>query len=215
MIGKLKGVVDEIGADWALIDVGGVCYLATCSATTLRQIGGPGDSAVLHIETYVREDQLRLFGFASAAERQWFQLLVSVQRVGAKAALAILSVLDPQALARAIAFKDAKMIATAHGVGPKVGERIVAELQDKVPAGLAIAGAGAAAGSVAPDGAGADGMGGPTAPDRAEADAISALVNLGYARPQAAQAVARAAAKTDASHSAEQLIRTGLKELAS
>lgn len=205
MIGKLKGLVDETGEDWALIDVGGVGYLASCSATTLRALGGPGEATVLHIETYVREDQLRLFGFATEAEREWFRLLLSVQRVGAKAALAILSVLDPPALARAIAFKDAKAIATAQGVGPKVGERIVAELKDKVPASLAAAGR-------TPEGKG----GGAAAPAAsAEADAISALVNLGYAQAQAAQAVSRAVAKLgDDGAGPEQLIRVGLKELA-
>ncbi len=205
MIGKLKGLVDETGEDWALIDVGGVGYLASCSATTLRALGGPGKAAVLHIETYVREDQLRLFGFATEAEREWFRLLLSVQRVGAKAALAILSVLDPPALARAIAFKDAKAIATAQGVGPKVGERIVAELKDKVPASLAAAGR-------MPEGKG----GAVAAPAAsAEADAISALVNLGYAQAQAAQAVSRAVAKLgDDAAGPEQLIRVGLKELA-
>lgn len=206
MIGKLKGIVDETGLDWALIDVSGVCYHASCSATTLRQIGGPGDAAVLHIETYVREDQLRLFGFSTEAEREWFRLLLSVQRVGAKAALAILSVLDPQSLARAIAFKDAKAIATAQGVGPKVGERIIAELKDKVPASLAVAGKEPAPGK--------DVVGAPA--HSAEADAISALVNLGYAQAQAAQAVSRAIAKAgDDVPGAEQLIRVGLKELAS
>jgi len=206
MIGKLKGVVDETGVDWALIDVGGVCYLASCSANTLRQIGGPGDSAILHIETYVREDQLRLFGFATEAEREWFRLLLGVQRVGAKAALAILSALDVQALARAIAFKDAKAIATAQGVGPKVGERIVAELKDKVPPSLAVAGKDSAPVS--------DSDAAPSS--SAEADAISALVNLGYAQAQAAQAVSRAIAKAgDDAPGPEQLIRVGLKELAS
>ncbi|WP_422027427.1 Holliday junction branch migration protein RuvA [Pyruvatibacter mobilis] len=209
MIGKLKGVVDETGLDWALIDVGGVCYLASCSGTTLRQIGGPGEAAILHIETYVREDQLRLFGFATEAEREWFRLLLSVQRVGAKAALAILTALDPQALARAIAFKDAKAIATAQGVGPKVGERIVAELKDKVPASLAMAsqaGGGAGEGASPPP---------DMAPNTAEADAISALVNLGYAQAQATQAVSRAVTKAgDDAPGAEQLIRMGLKELA-
>lgn len=203
MIGKLRGIVDETGADWALIDVGGVGYLAACSAMTLRALGGPGAAAMLHIETYVREDQLRLFGFATEAEREWFRLLLSVQRVGARAALAILSVLDPPALARAVAFGDAKSIATAHGVGVKVGERIVAELKDKVPASLA----------AAPQGRTADGAAAP--PVSAEADAISALVNLGYAQAQAAQAVARAAAKLDGgSAGAELLIRAGLRELA-
>ena len=206
MIGKLKGLVDEAGVDWALIDVGGVCYLASCSATTLRQIGGPGDAVILHIETYVREDQLRLFGFATEAEREWFRLLLSVQRVGAKAALAILSVLDPPSLARAVAFKDAKIIATAQGVGPKVGARIVAELKDKVPASLAVAGK-------EPAPVDAD----VAVPQHsAEADAISALVNLGYAQAQAAQAVSRAVARAgDDMPGAEQLIRVGLKELAS
>lgn len=208
MIGKLRGIIDETGPDWVVIDVHGVGFLAACSATTLRALGGPGDGAVLYVETYVREDQLKLFGFATQAEREWFNLLQTVQRVGAKAALAVLSALDPAALARAIALKDARAIAAAQGIGPKVAERIVSELKDKVPPGLAAAAqAGDEAGSPA-----------PPASARAESDAVSALVNLGYSPAQAAQAVARVAARLAEEGAGppgtERLIRDGLKELA-
>ncbi len=134
MIGKLKGTIDEIGDDYALIDVHGVCYVAFCSSRTLSRLGSPGEAAVLFIETYVREDQLKLFGFMTALEREWFNLLQSVQGVGAKVALALLSTLTPSELANAIALQDKTAVSRAPGVGPKVAVRIITELKNKAPA---------------------------------------------------------------------------------
>ncbi|MBX4938397.1 Holliday junction branch migration protein RuvA [Rhizobium binae] len=203
MIGKLKGTIDEIGDDYVLVDVHGVCYVAYCSARTLSKLGSAGEACVLFIETYVREDQLKLFGFMTALEREWFNLLQSVQGVGAKVALAVLSTLTPGELANAIALQDRAAVSRAPGVGPKVAMRLVTELKNRAPAfaGEAInialkqeLGEGVAAAPVA--------------------DAVSALTNLGYSRDQAANAVA-AAMKTagDGADSAK-LIRLGLKELA-
>lgn len=203
MIGKLKGTIDEIGEDYVLVDVHGVCYVAYCSARTLSRLGSAGEACILFIETYVREDQLKLFGFMTALEREWFNLLQSVQGVGAKVALAVLSTLTPGELANAIALQDRTAVSRAPGVGPKVAMRLVTELKNRAPAfsGEAIniglkqeLGEGVAAAPVA--------------------DAVSALTNLGYSRDQAANAIA-AAMKTagDGADSAK-LIRLGLKELA-
>ncbi len=134
MIGKLKGTIDEIGEDHVVVDVHGVCYIAFCSSRTLSRIGSVGEAIVLFIETYVREDQLKLFGFLSALERQWFNLLQSVQGVGSKVALAVLSTLTPSELANAIALQDKAAVSRAPGVGPKVAIRIVTELKNKAPA---------------------------------------------------------------------------------
>lgn len=134
MIGKLKGTIDEIGEDHVVLDVHGVGYVAHCSARTLAKLGRAGEAAVLFIETYVREDQLKLFGFLSALEREWFRLLQSVQGVGSKVALAVLSTLTPGELANAIALQDKTSISRAPGVGPKVAVRIVTELKNKAPA---------------------------------------------------------------------------------
>jgi holliday junction DNA helicase RuvA len=135
MIGKLKGTVDEIGEDFCVIDVHGVCYVAFCSARTLASLPAPGEAVILFIETYVREDVIRLYGFLTALEREWFRLLQSnVQGVGAKVALAVLSTLTTADLANAIALRDVAMVSRAPGVGKKVAERIVTELKDKAPA---------------------------------------------------------------------------------
>src|ERR1700712_2592532 len=134
MIGKLKGTLEEIGEDYALVDVHGVCYVAYCSARTLARLGGVGEACVLFIETYVREDQLKLFGFLTVLEREWFILLQSVQGVGAKVALAVLSTLTTSELANAIALQDKTVISRAPGVGPKVAMRMVLELKNKAPA---------------------------------------------------------------------------------
>src|SRR5471030_2285742 len=131
MIGKLKGVIDSYGEDFIVLDVQGVGYLVHCSARTLQALPAPGQAATLSIETYVREDQIKLFGFLSDAERQWFRLLQTVQGVGAKVALAVLSTLPPSELANAIALRDKAAVARTPGVGPKVAERIVTELKDK------------------------------------------------------------------------------------
>src|ERR1700760_2673275 len=134
MIGKLKGLVDSYGEDFVILDVGGVGYQVHCSARTLQALPTPGEAAVLSIETYVREDQIKLFGFRSDVEREWFRLLQTVQGVGAKVALAVLGTLPPDELANAIALRDKAAVSRTPGVGPKVAERIVTELKDKVPA---------------------------------------------------------------------------------
>ncbi|MEN6542828.1 Holliday junction branch migration protein RuvA [Parvibaculum sp.] len=207
MIGRLKGIVDEVGADWVIVDVNGVGYLVTCSRRTLDALPEPGGAVTLSIETKVSEDAIRLIGFTSDLERDWFRLLVSVQGVGTRVALGVLGTLTPADLARAIALEDKKAVSAAPGVGPKVAARIVAELKDKAPASTdlnAVLDVGAALGV-------ADGAAAHSAAMR---DAISALVNLGYPQVQAASAISGAVKKLESGASAEQLIRQGLKELA-
>jgi len=202
MIGKLKGTVDEIGEDHAIIDVHGVGYVAFCPARTLSALN-EGEAAVLHIETYVREDMIRLYGFATHLEREWFRLLQSVQGVGAKVSLAVLSTLSPADLANAIALQDKAMVARAPGIGPKVAQRIVSELKSKAPAY-----AGGATGTIGLK----QELGEGVAPAPV-ADAVSALSNLGYSREQAANAVAAAAKEAGEGADSAKLIRLGLKEL--
>jgi Holliday junction DNA helicase RuvA len=204
MIGKLKGIVDEIEGDHAVIDVNGVCYVAYCPSRTLANLPGQGEAATLFIETYVREDQLKLYGFASALEREWFRLLQTAQGVGAKVALAILGTLSPSELANAIALKDIAMVSRAPGVGKKVAERIVTELKNKAPA--------LGAGSAAEIGFRQE-LGEGVAPAPV-ADAVSALTNLGYSRDQAAGAIAAAVKSAGDGADSAKLIRLGLKELA-
>jgi Holliday junction DNA helicase RuvA len=204
MIGKLKGTVEEIGEDYVLIDVHGVCYVAFCSARTLSKMGGVGEAVVLFIETYVREDQLKLFGFVTALEREWFRLLQIVQGVGSKVALAVLSTLTPSELANAIALQDRTSISRAPGVGPKVAIRILTELKSKAPA---FAGDGAINIGLKQE----LGEGVAAAP---VSDAVSALTNLGYSRDQAANAVAAALKNGGEGADSARLIRLGLKELA-
>src|SRR4029078_4730675 len=134
MIGKLKGVIDSYGEDSVVLDVNGVGYLVQCSGRTLQELPRVGEPATLATETYVRENQIRLFGFMTDVEREWFRLLQTVQGVGAKVALAVLGTLKPAELASAIAMRDKAMIARTPGVGPKVAERIVTELKDRAPA---------------------------------------------------------------------------------
>jgi holliday junction DNA helicase RuvA len=204
MIGKLKGIVDEIDEDHCILDVGGVGYVAYCSSRTLGKLG-PGEAVTLFIETYVREDVLRLYGFATRLEREWFRLLSNnVQGVGAKVALAILSTLTTAELANAIALRDITMVARAPGVGKKVAERIVTELKAKAPAF-----AGEASGTIGL----AQELGEGVAPAPVT-DAVSALVNLGYSRDIAAQAVAAALKSAGDAPDSARLIRLGLKELA-
>ncbi|SDH06425.1 Holliday junction branch migration protein RuvA [Pelagibacterium luteolum] len=205
MIGKLKGVIDALGDDTALLDVNGVCYEAHCSGRTLQALPSVGEAATLHIEMIVREDMIRLYGFATQGEKNWFKLLMTVQGVGSRVALAILSTLSPSDLSSAIALQDKAMVGRAPGVGPKLAQRLVLELKGKVPAlgsidagtiGLQTAlGEGVASGNVA--------------------DAVSALVNLGYAQAQASGAVARVVAKEGEDVATEKLIRLGLRELSS
>lgn len=204
MIGKLKGTVEEIEGDHVLLDVHGVCYDVQCSARTIARLGGAGEAAVLLIETYVREDQFRLFGFSNHLEREWFRLLQNVQGVGAKVALAILSTLSPAEIANAIALRDIAMVSRAPGVGKKVAERIVTELRSKAPAF-----AGEATGTIGLKQELGEGVaGGPIT------DAVSALSNLGYSRDQAANAVSAALKQGGEDADAAKLIRLGLKELA-
>jgi holliday junction DNA helicase RuvA len=204
MIGKLKGTIDSYGEDVVILDVNGVGYLVHCSARTLQALPAPGEPVVLAIETHVREDQIKLFGFLSDVEREWFRLLQTVQGVGTKVALSILSTLKPADLASAIALRDKAMITRSPGVGPKVAERVVTELKDKAPALSAVDPAvvrlsGAIEERNAP---------------RPVADAVSALINLGYGQPQAAAAVAAATQAAGEGADAARLIRAALKELA-
>ena len=209
MIGKLRGLVDAVGADHAIIDVGGVGYEVACSSRTLSALPAPGEAVTLSIETHVREDAIKLYGFLTEAERGWFRLLQSVQGVGAKVALSILSTLDVGHLANAIALQDKSMVTRAPGVGPKVALRIVNELKDKAPP-LALVTTQVAghvpsqtnsvkSGSIAPSPA---------------AEAVSALLNLGYAPLQANAAISAAMSKAGETARTEDLIRLGLKELA-
>ncbi|GAA2834008.1 Holliday junction DNA helicase subunit RuvA [Aminobacter aminovorans] len=205
MIGKLKGTVDEIGEDFCVLDVHGVGYVAYCSTRTLAALPGAGEAAVLFIETYVREDMIRLYGFKTELEREWFKLLMAnVQGVGAKVALAILSTLAPSDLANAIALRDIAMVSRAPGVGKKVAERIVTELKNKAPAF-----AGEATGTIGLK----QELGEGVAPAPI-ADAVSALVNLGYSRDIAANAIAAAMKTAGEDADSSKLIRFGLKELA-
>ena len=204
MIGKLKGVIDSYGEDFIVLDVHGVGYVVHCSARTLQNLPKPGEAAALAIETQVREDSIRLFGFSGDAERDWFRLLQSVQGVGAKVALAILGILPAGDLATAIATQDKAMVSRAPGVGPKLAARIVAELKDKAPAFAA----------VDPRVAQLAGEDEAKSAPKPVQDAISALVNLGYGRPQAAAAVAASLKALGETAETSALIRRGLKELA-
>jgi Holliday junction DNA helicase RuvA len=207
MIGKLKGIVDAIGESHAIIDVNGVGYEVQLSARTLRNLK-TGEAASLTIDTHVREDAIRLYGFTSEIERSWFRTLQTVQGVGSKVALGVLGVLSTADLANAIALQNWAAVEQAPGVGKKLAQRIVAELKDKAPA-LSVAGLDATqTGKGVPqteDGP-AEGM--------AAAEAISALSNLGYNPGQAAAAVAAALKELGAAADTAQLIRRGLKELA-
>jgi holliday junction DNA helicase RuvA len=203
MIGKLRGILDSYGEDFVVIDVNGVGYVVHCSARTLQALPAAGEAVMLSIETHVREDQIRLFGFLADVEREWFRLLQTVQGVGTKVALAILGTLKPADLASAIAMRDKAMITRTPGVGPKVAERIVTELKDKAPAYTALDPAVVR-------------LSGAVDERRAPApvaDAVSALVNLGYGQPQAAAAVAAATRAAGEGADARQLIRLGLREL--
>ena len=204
MIGKLKGVIDSYGEEFVILDVHGVGYVVHCSTRTLQGLPQPGEAAVLSIETHVREDAIRLFGFASDMEREWFKVLLTVQGVGTKVALAILSTLTPGDLANAIALKDKGAVARSPGVGPKLAERIVNELKGKGPS----------FGSVDPAVVRlSDALDDRRVPQPV-ADAISALVNLGYGQPQASAAVAAALRIAGEDAEAGVLIRQGLRELA-
>ena len=202
MIGKLAGLVDSFEEDELILDVNGVGYLVAASARTLRALPPRGERAELWIETHVREDAIRLYGFLTATERDWFRLLQSVQGVGAKVALGVLGALSPEALSTAIARQDKATMARAPGVGPKLAARLVLELKDKAPVG----GAGFAGPS--PD------VDRDAALPKGAQDAILALVGLGYAQAQAASAVGKALGALGAEAETAALIRAGLKALA-
>ena len=195
MIAHLKGRLDSTGIDHAVIDVAGVGYLVGASTKTLAAIGPVGEAVMLHTEMLVAEDFIRLVGFATASERDWFRLLTGVQGVGARVALAILSALDPADLSRAIAAQDKAMVARANGVGPKLAERIVRELKDKI-GGVAIGGAT------------------PVAASGASADAVSALLNLGFRPAEASSAVASAEEELGGGASLDALVRLALRKAA-
>ncbi|WP_034160872.1 Holliday junction branch migration protein RuvA [Sphingomonas sp. ERG5] len=195
MIAHLKGRLDATGIDHAVVDVGGVGYLVGASARTLASIGPIGEAVMLHTEMLVAEDFIRLVGFATASERDWFRLLTGVQGVGARVALAILSALDPAELSRAIAAQDKAMVARANGVGPKLAERIVRELKDKI-GGVAIGGAA------------------PIVPGGAGADAVSAMLNLGFRPAEANAAVASAEEELGTGATLDALVRLALRKAA-
>lgn len=199
MIAKLRGRLDSSGADWAVVDTGGVGYLLYCSARSLAALPAIGETIELFVETHVREDHIHLYGFRDPAEREWFRILQTVQGVGARVALGLLSVLDPGELATAIAAQDRASLTRANGIGTKVAGRILSELKDKAVVLSLDA-------TMAP-------AGGPAGGD-ISGEAVSALVNLGYGRAEAFGAVAAATRDLGAEAEVTALIRAGLKELA-
>lgn len=203
MIAKLSGIVDQVGEDWAVIDVQGVGYLVFCASRTLARLI-PGEAARLHIDTHVREDHIHLYGFRDTAERDWFRLLTTVQGVGAKVGLAILSTLSSDQLVHAIASADKAAISRAPGVGPKLAQRIASELKDKVAA-LALGPAAAPKGQSRPLA--------PAAGGGLTADAASALVNLGYSPSDALGAVSHAAVRLGEGADLQAMIRAALAAL--
>jgi Holliday junction DNA helicase RuvA len=203
MIGKLTGRLDSIALNAVIVDVGGVGYEVTVGARTLTSLPAVGETVTFAIDTHVREDEIRLFGFATEHERAWFRTLQTVQGVGARIALAVLGALSGAELANAVALQDKGQVTRAPGVGPKVAARIVVELKDKMPS---LAPALRPSGGLAPVAALPEGL--------AARDAVSALTNLGYAHGEAAAAVSAAIGKVGREARAEELIRLGLKELA-
>ena len=218
MIGKLRGRVDETGEESVILDVGGVGYHVFCSSRTLAALPPAGEMAQLIIESHVREEHFHLYGFPDSVEREWFRLLTTVQRVGNKMALSIMGAYTPQQLAHAIIAKDTTAFSRISGVGPKLAERIVTELKDKVaklptstfqvnmtpgnlPAVEAPKGKKGKAAAPAPE------------PDTATDDAISALVNLGYSRSEAFTAALKASQNIKGKAGLDELIRLSLKEL--
>jgi holliday junction DNA helicase RuvA len=200
VIARLRGRLDGIAGDHAVIDVGGVGYLVLCSARTLAALPGVGEAVDLHVETQLRAESIALYGFKEPAERVWFRLLQTVQGVGARVALGLLSVLAPDALARAVAAQDKAALSRASGVGPRLAGRIASELRERL-IDLPLPGAMAGAAPI-------------VAASGAAADAVSALINLGYGRSEAHAAIAKAAATLGERAAADALIRTGLQELA-
>ena len=198
MIAKLKGLLDSVGEDWAIVDVGGVGYQVWCSARTLAGLPAIGRPVSLHIETQLREDAIKLFGFLEEEERDWFGILRGVQGVGSRLALALLSTLSTAELSGAVSSQDSKLLTRANGVGAKLAARIVNELKDKV--------GGVNGATITPLRPGA-------APPGPSSDAVSALVNLGYRQAEAYSAVVAVAKKLGPEADASALIRGGLQEL--
>ena len=200
MIGKLSGVVDSVAEDHAVIDVGGVGYLVHAPTSTLGKLT-PGAAASLMIETKVSEEAIRLYGFSTAEEREWFRLLQGVQNVGARVALNVLSALSARELERAVALGDKAAVGRAQGIGPKLATRIVTELKDKAPA-MMLRGHG-------DDGTVAIAI----APRGPEADAVAALLKLGFSQTQAAEAIARTARELGEHTPLDALIRESLRAM--
>ena len=199
MIARLRGRLDSLSEGHAVVDVGGVGYLVACSARTLAGLPGTGEAVDLHVETQLRAESITLYGFRDPAERAWFRLLQTVQGVGARVALGVLSVLTPDQLAHAVAAQDKAALTRANGVGPRLASRIVAELKDRLT-DFPLPGGAVASAPIA----GASG---------AAADALSALINLGYGRSEAHAAVAKAAASLGEMAPVDALIWTGLQQL--
>ena len=200
MIAKLRGRLDSAGENWAVIDVNGVGYFLYCPARTLRALPGIGELVELFVDTHVREDHIHLYGFGAARERDWFTLLQTVQGVGARVALGLLSVLGPEDLVQAIAARDRVPLTRASGIGPKVADRILAELKDKVNE-ISLEPSAQCAGFES------------TRDGNMSADAISALVNLGYGRSEAFRAIGAASRILADDNDLQSLIREGLKEI--
>jgi len=209
MIARLKGILDEVGLDWIVIDVAGVGYQVFCPARVITALPAVGEPLSLHIETHVREDHIHLFGFASARERECFRMLTTVQGVGAKVGLGILGTLSVDDLTTAIVAEDKALLTRADGVGPRLAARLMTELKDKI---LSLNGEFAPSVAAAQVNAGTDGpadlVGGAVS-----ADAVSALVNLGYGRAEAFSAVSRAAQAAGDASDLDRLIPAALKEL--
>lgn len=205
MIGKLSGTIDSIGEDFIVIDVHGVGYVVHCSARTLSHLPRIGETVSLAIETHVREDAIKLYGFTSEAERDWFRLLQTVQGVGAKVALAVLGSLSADELAAAILRQDKTQISRAPGIGPRLAARLAAELKDKVPASLSLR-HGVAQTS-------AEGVIDERAEPAAAQDAVAALLTLGYARPQATDAIEGARRRLGEAADTAALVRQALRQL--
>lgn len=203
MIGKLRGIIDSVSDDSCLVDVGGVGYVVFASSRTLRDLAS-GREATLLIETIVREDAIALYGFLAQAEHDWFRILTTVQGVGARVALSLLSTLAPDQLANAIVAQDKASLNRAAGVGPKLAARLLTELKDKATAW------GAVPGVARTPTASVDGT---ATANSVNEDAVSALVNLGYKRPEAFGAIARVATRLGADARIDTLIREGLREL--
>ena len=205
MIGKLSGRIDSVGDDWVIVDVGGVGYLVHCSGRALARLE-PGAHAALQIETHVREDSIVLYGFSDAGERELFRMLLQVQGVGGRVALALLTALSPDEIVRSIAAEDRKMLTRADGVGTRLATRIVSELRDRIQK-TSISQIPGSPAAVPGSGGAPDGV------DEVVRDAISALVNLGYGRAEAFGAVSSALRNNPEGATVETVIRAGLKEL--